>query len=65
MAESDWARLQDSNISVDAKIHHLAERLWLLGITCPSIPLLKRAVAMVVMVGLPPESKGASPEAKQ
>ncbi|CAK0859388.1 unnamed protein product [Prorocentrum cordatum] len=65
LTDRDWACLADSGTSVEAKLHHLAERLWLLGVTCPSIPLLKRAVAKVVLVGLPAESRGATAETKQ
>ncbi|CAK0788088.1 unnamed protein product [Prorocentrum cordatum] len=65
LTDHDWTCVQDAGLSVEAKLQVLAERLWRLGVTCPSIPLVKRVVAIVTLCGLPAESDGATPDTKK
>eukprot|EP00959_Pyramimonas_sp_CCMP1952_P047386 988947-Pyramimonas_sp.AAC.1 len=44
--EADWTFLQDPTASVTPKLDYMAQRLWRLGLTCPSIPTMKRGVAI-------------------
>eukprot|EP00959_Pyramimonas_sp_CCMP1952_P205918 4306107-Pyramimonas_sp.AAC.1 len=47
------------------KMDNMAKRLWRLGVTCPSIPLLKHSVAILLLVGLPPEVNEVLAHAKK
>ena len=40
--------LQNPEVSRSSKIQTLSNWMWLLGMTCPGIPLLKRATALVM-----------------
>jgi hypothetical protein len=47
---SDWAKFEDPNIAADPKMRTMAKRLARLGISCPSEVLLKRSIAILVVV---------------
>ena len=47
LTESDWQHLKNPGESVDFKENVVASRLSALGVTCPGVPLLKRAAAIV------------------
>lgn len=41
--------LRDKSASIDAKVAAMSNWLWLLGITCPSEQILKRAIAILML----------------
>ena len=49
-SRSDWATFKDQSVAADPKMRTMAKRLARLGISCPSELLLKRNVAILVVV---------------
>eukprot|EP00959_Pyramimonas_sp_CCMP1952_P338931 7097934-Pyramimonas_sp.AAC.1 len=46
--QKDWEQLVSAELSVSAKITLVANRMWLLGMLCPSEGLQKQGVAIVI-----------------
>jgi hypothetical protein len=47
---SDWEVFGNSDYSVNAKLERMAQRLWRLGVTCPSESLRKRGLACLFLL---------------
>ncbi len=63
---SDWAYFQDESIAVKPKVEHMATRLFRVGCTCPSESIKKRALGILMAIGMPrAQAEGASAEMKR
>ena len=49
LTESDWAKIRSPDVELQVKLAVLANRLWLLGIVCPSEPVLFRLTGLIAL----------------
>ncbi len=65
LTEADWEHLENHEVTIPPKCEIIGNRLWRLGITCPSPQLLKRCLALILTVGVPADSAPLTAELRK